>query len=359
MEDAHICDVGLDGGAHITGKRLNVFGVFDGHGGAEVARFCERHLTKELLKSSEWNAGDVGKALVHGFHKIDELLQDSSHWSEVVSLKNGPEGGSAGGGGAANGAADDGEDGDNALALFQRMLVLRKLVEKKQNGGAADGEDSEDLSISENSEPETPASETIMQAGCTAVVAVMLGNKLVVANAGDSRAVLCSGTKAVAMSFDHKPSDARETKRITAAGGFVTSATGQPRVNGNLNLSRAIGDLKYKGDTTRPVSEQVITAEPDIMSRDLDPSTDRFMVLACDGVWDVLSNQECVDFVRERLDAADRAGGKQAQKGTKERSELLGKICEAVMERCLSPNPRDTGGIGCDNMTCTIVEIYQ
>lgn len=364
MEDAHICalDVGQAGGQGSTSEgapRVNIFGVFDGHGGAEVARFCERHFSAELLASQEWGRGDVPKALVRGFHRIDELLEDSRNWPEVESLKNGPDGeqNAVAGAAAQGGAAADGGE-DNALALFQRMLVLKKLVEKKQNGGQVEESDLDNLANAQGgvAAPAPTASETIMQAGCTAVVAVMVGNKLYVGNAGDSRVVLCSGTKAVAMSFDHKPSDARETKRITAAGGFVTSATGQPRVNGNLNLSRAIGDLKYKGDAGRPRSEQVITAEPDIETRDLDPSTDRFLVLACDGVWDVMSNQDCVDFVRERLDAADKAGGPESIKGSKERTKLLGTIAEAIMDACLSPNPRDSGGIGCDNMTCTVVE---
>lgn len=62
------------------------------------------------------------------------------------------------------------------------------------------------------------------------------------------------------------------------------------RVNGNLNLSRAIGDLKYKGNTELPPKDQIITAQPDIMHVAL-TQEDRFFVLACDGVWDVMTNQ--------------------------------------------------------------------
>ena len=83
-----------------------------------------------------------------------------------------------------------------------------------------------------------------VQAGCTSVVALLVNNELLVANAGDSRAVLCRGGTAIALSEDHKPLQDRELDRIRRAGGFVTE---QGRVNGNLNLSRSIGDLKYKG----------------------------------------------------------------------------------------------------------------
>lgn len=131
-----------------------------------------------------------------------------------------------------------------------------------------------------------------IHAGCTSVVAVIVDKTLVVANAGDSRAVLCrAGGVAEPLSFDHKPSQVclfgevvviflcyfthpslikpcfrngqtREMNRITKAGGFVNQFG---RVNGNLNLSRSIGDLKYKQVPGIAPADQMITAEPDII----------------------------------------------------------------------------------------------
>jgi serine/threonine protein phosphatase PrpC len=102
-----------------------------------------------------------------------------------------------------------------------------------------------------------------IHAGATAIVAVIMDRTLVVANAGDSRAVLCrGGGVTVALSFDHKPMQTTELARIRAAGGFV-NAFG--RVNGNLNLSRSVGDLKYKQVPGIPPALQMITAEPDIL----------------------------------------------------------------------------------------------
>lgn len=75
--------------------------------------------------------------------------------------------------------------------------------------------------------------------GCTAVVALLVGSQLYVANAGDSRCVLCRDGQAVELSFDHKPEDEPERERIQNAGGRVTC---DGRVNGGLNLSRAIGE---------------------------------------------------------------------------------------------------------------------
>jgi serine/threonine protein phosphatase PrpC len=101
-----------------------------------------------------------------------------------------------------------------------------------------------------------------IHAGCTSVCAAIVNRVLTVANAGDSRAVLCrAGGLTKALSFDHKPLQDVEMKRIKNAGGFVNQFG---RVNGNLNLSRAIGDLKYKQVPGIPPSGQMITAEPDI-----------------------------------------------------------------------------------------------
>ena len=142
------------------------------------------------------------------------------------------------------------------------------------------------------------------------------------------------------LSFDHKPADATETNRIVAAGGFITEAQGHFRINGNLNLSRSLGDLKYKQNANKSFAEQIITAHLDITEHVI-ARGDEFMILACDGVWDVLSNEEAVAFVRERFTRGMKAD----------------KICEAVFDRCIATNPRETRGIGGDNMTCLIVKL--
>lgn len=175
--------------------------------------------------------------------------------------------------------------------------------------------------------------------GCTAVVGLVRGHRLVVANAGDSRCVVCRSGQAVDMSLDHKPEDAAELSRICRAGGHVTR---DGRVNGGLNLSRAIGDHAYKRNKELDLQDQMITALPDIKTLDLDPGTDEFMVLACDGIWNNMTSQEVVDFVKQELD-----------KGTKP----LSKICELLFDACLAPDTRGDG-TGCDNMTCILAQFH-
>lgn len=175
--------------------------------------------------------------------------------------------------------------------------------------------------------------------GCTAVVGLVRGHRLVVANAGDSRCVVCRSGQALDMSLDHKPEDETEYNRIRNAGGRVTK---EGRVNGGLNLSRAIGDHAYKRNKDLDLRDQMITALPDVKTLDIDPVTDEFMVLACDGIWNNMTSQEVVDFVKRELD-----------KGTRP----LSLICEMLFDACLAPDT--TGdGTGCDNMTCIIVQFH-
>ena len=111
--------------------------------------------------------------------------------------------------------------------------------------------------------------------------------------------MICRNGTAVALSEDHKPELDRERERIYAGNGYIENG----RVNGNLNLSRAIGDLMYKKNPAIPLKDQIITSYPEIMEYELGPE-DEFMILGCDGIWEVKTNQEVVDFVRERLPIA-------------------------------------------------------
>merc|ERR1739845_60486 len=111
-------------------------------------------------------------------------------------------------------------------------------------------------------------------------------------------------------------------------------------VNGNLNLSRAVGDLEYKKRDDLKAEEQIICSTPDFLVKELTPE-DEFIVLACDGVWDVKTNQEVCDFIRPKL-------VEQLDPGT---------IGEQLLDACITPNPQETQGLGTDNMTVVIVKL--
>ncbi|KAK3378592.1 phosphatase 2C-domain-containing protein [Podospora didyma] len=169
--------------------------------------------------------------------------------------------------------------------------------------------------------------------GCTACVGLITEDKIYIGNAGDSRSVLGVKGRAKPLSFDHKPQNEGEKARITAAGGFVDFG----RVNGNLALSRAIGDFEFKKSAELAPEQQIVTAYPDVVVHDLGDD-DEFLVIACDGIWDCQSSQAVVEFVRRGIAA----------------KQDLEKICENMMDNCLASNS-ETGGVGCDNMTMIII----
>jgi serine/threonine protein phosphatase PrpC len=167
---------------------------------------------------------------------------------------------------------------------------------------------------------------------------------IICANAGDSRSVISRlGNKAVPLSYDHKPDDEPEERRIRAAGGYVAGG----RVEGDLAVSRGLGDFRFKslpvvmqvpfsgiqpqenGDAamdggdhgarrpavvTKP-GEQKVSPVPDIIVQTRNATQDEFLIVACDGIWDVQTNYEAVQSVAEIF---------------KEGESNLGLVCEEV-----------------------------
>jgi len=169
-------------------------------------------------------------------------------------------------------------------------------------------------------------------AGTTAVCVLIVDNVIYCANIGDSRAVASVNCECEPLSYDHKPDNPDELKRILAAGGYVLGN----RVNGNLALSRAFGDFHYKSNDQLEPQDQIVSPCPDIKRIELNDSVD-FIVLACDGIWDVLTSEEVVKFVISRLEQGIEPG----------------LICEQLTTKCLATDYELV--IGCDNMTVLLV----
>ncbi|KAG6413308.1 hypothetical protein SASPL_126017 [Salvia splendens] len=130
--------------------------------------------------------------------------------------------------------------------------------------------------------------KTDVRGGACCVTALITGGNLVVSNAGDCRAVSSKNGVAEALTSDHRPSREDERERIEMSGGFVECRKGVWRVLGSLAVSRAIGDQYLK---------QWVTAEPETKVVKLDPEYE-FLLLASDGLWDKVSNQEAIDIAR-------------------------------------------------------------
>ncbi|XP_070154289.1 probable protein phosphatase 2C T23F11.1 [Polyergus mexicanus] len=181
-------------------------------------------------------------------------------------------------------------------------------------------------------------------AGTTVIALLIKDNILYSANAGDSRAVACISGRTVPLSRDHKPTLKDERKRIEAAGGFVE----YKRVNGNLALSRALGDFIFKQNDHKSPQEQIVTAFPEVQQFPINEEWE-FVVLACDGIWDVMTSEEVVRFVRTRL-AQTKLGDTESHRNVTIRPE---EICEELLNCCLAPDA--LMGTGCDNMTVILV----
>jgi len=161
----------------------------------------------------------------------------------------------------------------------------------------------------------------LMQSGCTSITCLMLKaadgkRQMYSANAGDARAVICQGGKATRLSQDHKASDTVEKKRIEELGGFVM----RDRVLGMLAVSRAFGDHTLK---------QFVSARPYISKMTL-TGDEEFLIVACDGLWDELSDEEAVKLVRDNfykngseMKAADALVQRALEKGTKDNVTVM------------------------------------
>lgn len=88
-----------------------------------------------------------------------------------------------------------------------------------------------------------------------------------------------------------------EKIRIYAAGGYLEMG----RVNGNLNLSRALGDLVYKSDSSRPPERQIVSSVPDVLTLKRNKEADEFLIIGCDGIWEALTSAQVAAFVRTRI----------------------------------------------------------
>uniref|UniRef100_A0A4W4G607 protein-serine/threonine phosphatase n=1 Tax=Electrophorus electricus TaxID=8005 RepID=A0A4W4G607_ELEEL len=318
MEDAHNCIPELD-------EETAMFAVYDGHGGEEVALYCSKYLPDIIKEQKAYKDGKLQKALEDAFLAIDSQITTEEVIKELIQIAGRPQEE------ATSEKVADEDDGDEEGEDTSENDEEDDTEEEEEEDT---DEEEEEMCLPGMDGKEEPGSDS----GTTAVVALIRGKQLIVANAGDSRCVVSERGKAVDMSYDHKPEDELELARIKNAGGKVTM---DGRVNGGLNLSRAIGDHFYKRNKALPPEEQMISALPDVKVLTLNEEHE-FMVVACDGIWNVMSSQEVVDFVNERL---------KADSGE---NRTLSSIIEELLDHCLAPDTSGDG-TGCDNMTCMIV----
>ncbi|KAM7264982.1 hypothetical protein ACFE04_002665 [Oxalis oulophora] len=244
----------------LSSQILHFYGVFDGHGCSHVATKCKDRL-HEIVKE------EINKLTVTDPNSIDwkSTLERSFHRM-------------------------DNEVRDSTIAVTQASDCRCEL--------------------------RTPQCDAV---GSTAVVAIVTPNKIIVANCGDSRAVMCSNTAVVPLSSDHKPDRPDELRRIQAAGGRVIYWDG-PRVLGVLAMSRAIGDNYLK---------PFVISEPEVVVMDR-TDADECMVIASDGLWDVVTNETACGVAKMCVQAQRQSDEETSlDKGCSDASILLTKLALA------------------------------
>lgn len=277
----HILDGMNQKSGHAT---AHFFGVYDGHGGSQVANYCRDRMHTALVE-------------------------------EIESMKQ---------------QLSDGNILDDRNMQWEKAFTNCFLKVDDEVGGKVSRVNVEGV-------PEPVASETV---GSTAVVAVLSSSHIIVANCGDSRAVLCRGKEPLPLSVDHKPNREDEYARIEAAGGKVIQWNGH-RVFGVLAMSRSIGD-RYLKPWIIPDPE--VTFIPRMKE-------DECLILASDGLWDVMTNEEVCDVARRRILLWHKKNGITA---LAERGEGVDPAAQAAAE-CLSKLALQKGSK--DNITVVVVDL--
>lgn len=282
MEDAHTALLSL---SSIGLKDWSFFAVFDGHAGSKVSKHCAEHLLDSICATD-----DFKKAIKNNSSSSSTDPLSSSAATSTTSSNN-----------------DSNNDPKN-VPLTSSASSTAGSIEDIVTAGIRNGFLVLDEKMREM--PEMVSGED--RSGSTAVCALVSPNKIYFGNCGDSRGMLVRNNKIQFTTQDHKPVNPTERERIQNAGGTVMIQ----RVNGSLAVSRALG-------------EQLVSPEPEVSIIDRDREGDQFVVLACDGIWDVMSNEELADFVHSRMRLTND----------------LSQVCNQVVDTCLYKGSRDNMSI--------------
>ena len=303
MEDSHSMKTNL--APNLKGS--SYFAVFDGHAGDFVSKYAAEHLWEEILRNLD-GSGTAGN------DNGEEREETSPNNGNSTRTKASPPPASTPSEGNKASENNEGKQDvkDKESESDKKNQAASELDEKHVTNRSSSSEKpclSKDLDhfkasvrqgfldIDEKLKelPRFVAGDE--RSGSTAIAVIVTKTHVVFANCGDSRALLSrNGGQIAFATADHKPYNDSEKSRIENAGGSVIIQ----RVNGSLAVSRALGDFDYKRVAGLPCTEQPVSAEPELTCIERCPD-DEFLVLACDGIWDVMSNQEVVDFVRYRL----------------------------------------------------------
>ena len=216
----------------------------------------------------------------------------------------------------------DGHSGSNAVNYISENIEQELKTNLKQMNSDNNNNDAKEAIIKTFEKLDQHLTTVNEQSGTCGVVALVERDSntnhptsVLIANLGDSRAVLGEQSAFQNLSIDHAPSNPTERERIIKAGGTVEnvaytlpngSSSATDRINGKLAVSRSFGDSTYKQNLSLSPNEQLVSAVPELRHHIINAENDQFLLLACDGVWDVMSSKHAVDFVRKELKLANK-----------------------------------------------------
>ncbi|KAL9101710.1 MAG: hypothetical protein Q9163_003053 [Psora crenata] len=270
-------DASLSSDQHVVETDNGYFAIFDGHAGNFAAEWCGKKLhvlLEEMIRKHPNRT--VPELLDQTFTNVDQQLDKlpvkNSGCTAICAVLRWED------------RIPNPQSATGSTAIAPAAIAAVKAASESSTGREAKTE-----------EPLTPSAKAVIPGFVSSTPIPKLQSSatrqrvLYTANVGDARIVLCRNGKALRLSYDHKGSDENEGKRITNAGGLILNN----RVNGVLAVTRALGDAYMK---------DLVTGHPYTTETVIQPDIDEFLILACDGLWDVCSDQEAVDLVRHTHD---------------------------------------------------------
>jgi len=382
-------------------KNSSLFGILDGHGGSIISEFVSVNFKNILIRLDSYKNGNYEKALTETFLIMDELLKNKkvnnfiytthnskvkqkeipknqnnqNDYGNIVKLKF--ETGvfeydlnkidlSIGGddtsttlyeykrrnsiipnnadernniqmediffekGGKQNAAL-------NTLPLFEDVFNIRKYDINFNENNSSNKLIKNESSTSTHSKTSLD-NFVANEMGTTANIMLIKNGIIYIANVGDSLSVMYKNKKAYNLNREHQTIIESEKERVLKSGANIIGY----RINGMLNLTRAIGDLQFKSNSNLKRHEQSVIAIPEITKIEDTDGID-FIIMGCDGVWDCVKRQLVCDFVDRKI----------KENPDKDLSDIL----KVIFDRCVSP----VSGVllGTDNMSCMIIQFLH
>ena len=369
--------------------KTSLFGILDGHGGPIISEFVSVNFKNVLVRTKSYINGEYEQALVQTFLIMDELLKDkevndfivNTHTLKEVKENKEKEKFSRGKTmlkpkniiklrfetGVFEFDLDsinlhEGGEGTTATILEYKKRALTpkdEINETEKIDNNVQFEDvyynkEIDIHFEDNSESPSYKKKLLNsennininnannfianEMGTTANIMLIKNGVIYLANVGDSLSVMYKNRKAYNLNKEHQLIIPEEKERVLKSGATIVGY----RINGMLNLTRAIGDLKFKSNPNLKRHEQSVIAVPEISKiEDIDDID--FIIMGCDGVWDCVKRQMVCEFVDKEI--------------RENPDKNLSDILKVIFDRCVSP----VWGVvlGTDNMSCIIIQFLK